>query len=62
MVPDRQKVWMDRRTDGMDGRTDHTKNYIPPTSLGITIALVIGKLKYLTFDPLGGVKGGGVKF
>ena len=27
----------------------------------LTIALVIVKLKYLTFDPLGGVKGGGVK-
>ena len=27
----------------------------------ITIALVIAKLKYLTFDPLGEVKGGGVK-
>ena len=27
----------------------------------LTIALVIAKLKYLTFDPLGGVKGGGVK-
>ena len=27
----------------------------------ITIALVIAKYKYLTFDPLGGVKGGGVK-
>ena len=27
----------------------------------ITIALVIAKFKYLTFDPLGGVKGGGVK-
>ena len=26
-----------------------------------TIALVIAKFKYLTFDPLGGVKGGGVK-
>ena len=26
----------------------------------LTIALVIGKFKYLTFDPLGGVKGGGV--
>ena len=27
----------------------------------LTIALVIAKLKYLTFDSLGGVKGGGVK-
>ena len=27
----------------------------------LIIALVIAKLKYLTFDPLGGVKGGGVK-
>ena len=27
----------------------------------LIIALVIGKFKYLTFDPLGGVKGGGVK-
>ena len=27
----------------------------------LTIALVIAKFKYLTFDPLGGVKGGGVK-
>ena len=26
----------------------------------LTIALVIAKFKYLTFDPLGGVKGGGV--
>ena len=25
----------------------------------LTIALVIAKFKYLTFDPLGGVKGGG---
>ena len=28
----------------------------------LTIALIIAKFKYLTFDPLGGVKGGGVKF
>ena len=28
----------------------------------LTIALVIAKFKYLTFDPLSGVKGGGVKF
>ena len=27
----------------------------------LTIAQVIAKFKYLTFDPLGGVKGGGVK-
>ena len=27
----------------------------------LIIALVIAKFKYLTFDPLGGVKGGGVK-
>ena len=27
----------------------------------LTIALVIAKLKYLTLDPLGGVKGGEVK-
>ena len=27
----------------------------------LTIALVIAKLTYLTFDPLGGVKGGGLK-
>ena len=27
----------------------------------LTIALVIAKFKYLTFDSLGGVKGGGVK-
>ena len=27
----------------------------------LTIALVIVKFKYLTFDPLGWVKGGGVK-
>ena len=27
----------------------------------LTIALVIAKFKYLTFDPLGGDKGGGVK-
>ena len=27
----------------------------------LIIALVIAKLKYLTFDPLGGVKGDGVK-
>ena len=27
----------------------------------LTIALVIGGFKYLTFDPLGGVKAGGVK-
>ena len=27
----------------------------------LTIALVIAKLKYLTFDPLGGVKTDGVK-
>ena len=27
----------------------------------LTIALVIAKFKYLTFDPLGGVKGGRVK-
>ena len=27
----------------------------------LTIALVIVKFKYLTLDPLGGVKGGGVK-
>ena len=26
------------------------------------IAVVIGKFKYLTFDPLGGVKGGGLNF
>ena len=35
------------------------------SSLGLlsplTIALVIAKFQYLTFDPLGGVKGGGVK-
>ena len=28
----------------------------------LIIASVIAKFKYLTFDPLGGVKGGGVKF
>ena len=28
----------------------------------LTTALVISKFKYLTFDPKGGVKGGGVKF
>ena len=28
----------------------------------LTIALVIAKFKYLTFDPLGGVKGNGVNF
>ena len=28
----------------------------------LTIALVIAKLKYLTFDPLSGVKEDGVKF
>ena len=27
----------------------------------LTIAIVIAKFKYLTFDPLGEVKGGGVK-
>ena len=27
----------------------------------LTIALVIAKFKYMTFDPLVGVKGGGVK-
>ena len=27
----------------------------------LTISVVIAKLEYLTFDPLGGVKGGGVK-
>ena len=27
----------------------------------LIIALVIAKFEYLTFDPLGGVKGGGVK-
>ena len=27
----------------------------------LIIVLVIAKFKYLTFDPLGGVKGGGVK-
>ena len=27
----------------------------------LTIALVIAKFEYLTFDPLGGVKGGGIK-
>ena len=32
MVPDRQKVWTDRRMDGMDGRT--TQKYIPPTLSG----------------------------
>ena len=31
MVRDRQKVWMDGGTDGMDGRR---QNYIPPTSSG----------------------------
>ena len=29
--------------------------------MGVTIARVIAKFKYLTFDPLGGVRGGGVK-
>ena len=28
----------------------------------LTIALAIAKFEYLTFDPLGGVKGGGVNF
>ena len=28
----------------------------------LTFALVIAKFQYLTFDPLGGVKGGGVNF
>ena len=37
MVPDRQKVWTDGRTDGRNGWTDgrahgRRKNYIPPTS------------------------------
>ena len=27
----------------------------------LIVALVIAKFKYLTFNPLGGVKGGGVK-
>ena len=31
MVPERQKVWTDGWTDGMDGRR---QNYIPPTSSG----------------------------
>ena len=35
MVPDRQKVRTDGRTDGMDGPTDgRRQNYIPPTSSG----------------------------
>ena len=35
MVPDRQKVRTDGRTDGMDGRTHgRRQNYIPPTSSG----------------------------
>ena len=39
MVPDIQKVRMDGRTDGMDGRKDggthgRRQNYIPPTSSG----------------------------
>ena len=31
------------------------------SSKNIVIALVIAKFKYFTFDPLDGVKGGGVK-
>ena len=35
MVPDRQKVWMDGRTEWTDGRTDgRRQNYIPQTSSG----------------------------
>ena len=38
MVPDRQKVWTDGRTEWTDGRTGWTheqrQNYIPPTSSG----------------------------
>ena len=35
MVPDRQKVWTDRRTDGRMEWTDgRRQNYIPPTSSG----------------------------
>ena len=26
MVPDRQKVWTEGRTDGMDGRTDEASS------------------------------------
>ena len=73
MVLDRQKVRTDGQTDGRNGRR---QNYIPPTNVSyllqlclhakfqqkiLIIALDIAKFKYLTFDPLGGVKGGGVK-
>ena len=38
MVQDRQKVWTDERTDGMDGRREWTDgrchNYIPSTLSG----------------------------
>ena len=35
MVPDRQKVWTDGRTDGRNGRTHRRRqNFIPPTSSG----------------------------
>ena len=34
MVPDRQKVWTDGRTEWTDGRKDGRQNYIPPTSSG----------------------------
>ena len=44
MVPDRQKVRTDRRTDGMDGRR---QNYIPPTSSGDNNATKICKKNIL---------------
>ena len=39
MVPDRQKVWMDGRTEGMDGRTDDAKTI----SLRLCRGIKIGK-------------------
>ena len=43
MVPDRQKVWMDGRTDRMDGWTHgRRQNYTPLTLLGITTYMVQG--------------------
>ena len=51
-----QDIKETKRYGRTDARTDgQRENSIPPTNK------VCGGYKYLTFDPLGGVEGGGVK-
>ena len=39
MIPDRQKVWTDGLTDGMDGRTDDAKTISLRLRWGINSAM-----------------------